>query len=635
MLSKNSLFNVTLFRKNLGRFWPLWGGATALGCLLPLYWLLYLLQYGITDTQRLSETYMADMLYGVLVSFVPVVTMIYAILVAMTVWGYLYSARAVGLMHTLPIHRTALFITNTLSGLAMLLIPYAAAGILVVLIGFCWGVLDITAVSVTILGVLLLNLLFFGMATLTAMSTGHLLALPVFYFIGNFLAAAFDWLIGLLQGELLLGINSAASGQLNFLSPLIQIYSNFDCNFYTDIDGVKRAEVTGMGGVALYGLLGVALLVLGWLLYRNRDSERAGDVVAFSWLRPLFRYGVAFMSAISFGYLLYMLFRETVLYGETSPVPLALFMVVAGLVGYYVASMLLSKSLRVFRKSWKGSLAVGAGAVALCMALYMDLFNVEGWVPSSNDVVRVSVWGSDIQNTEIDAIEDAELLAEVLSLHQKIVDDAAYFRSFNAVGTDAEWCVKRLGLVYTLANGRRVERSYALMLTRARWETEGTADNALMALVGNPDLQRKELDIPKRYELAGMHIYSTFTVSDMETDSKTDLGEEETSAVYDALLQDAQEGRLYAWESTNGTYSGISTGDPLLCVELPVELYIEFRQMVYYSSVGSNTEPVVDFYDYENRWINVHSGMEHTLQTLMDLDLISEETLETWIEENT
>ena len=35
MRSKTSYFNRTLFLKNLTRFWPLWGGATFIGILLP------------------------------------------------------------------------------------------------------------------------------------------------------------------------------------------------------------------------------------------------------------------------------------------------------------------------------------------------------------------------------------------------------------------------------------------------------------------------------------------------------------------------------------------------------------------------------------------------------------------------
>ena len=43
MLSKRSFFNPTLFKKNLSRSWPLWGGVAAVGCLVPLYMLLALI----------------------------------------------------------------------------------------------------------------------------------------------------------------------------------------------------------------------------------------------------------------------------------------------------------------------------------------------------------------------------------------------------------------------------------------------------------------------------------------------------------------------------------------------------------------------------------------------------------------
>ena len=36
MPSKKLSFNTTLFRKNLARFWPLWGGVSLLSALMPL-----------------------------------------------------------------------------------------------------------------------------------------------------------------------------------------------------------------------------------------------------------------------------------------------------------------------------------------------------------------------------------------------------------------------------------------------------------------------------------------------------------------------------------------------------------------------------------------------------------------------
>ena len=121
MLSKTSYFNATLFRKNLTRFWPLWGLASFIGALFPLAVLLDMVHRG---WNVLSAPDFTGMYYDA-VSAVPVINLVYAALCAMAVWSYLYNARSVGLMHTLPIRREGLFLTNFLSGLSMTLIPYA------------------------------------------------------------------------------------------------------------------------------------------------------------------------------------------------------------------------------------------------------------------------------------------------------------------------------------------------------------------------------------------------------------------------------------------------------------------------------------------------------------------------------
>ena len=46
MRSKTSCFNSTLFKKNLSRYWPLWGLASFGGAMFPLAMLLELLHNG-------------------------------------------------------------------------------------------------------------------------------------------------------------------------------------------------------------------------------------------------------------------------------------------------------------------------------------------------------------------------------------------------------------------------------------------------------------------------------------------------------------------------------------------------------------------------------------------------------------
>ena len=136
MRSKTLCFNGTLFRKNLSRYWPLWGLASFGGALFPLAMLVNLLHSGFDFWTPLETT---QAYYNVLSYGVPVISIVYAVLCAMAVWNYLYNARSVGLMHTLPIRREGLFVTNVLSGLVMMAIPYAVTGVLIVLVSLLYG----------------------------------------------------------------------------------------------------------------------------------------------------------------------------------------------------------------------------------------------------------------------------------------------------------------------------------------------------------------------------------------------------------------------------------------------------------------------------------------------------------------
>lgn len=98
MQSRISCFNGTLFRKNLSRFWPLWGLAPFVGALFPLA--LFLQQ--VREHTRIHPLEMTGVYYSAVSWVLPALTLCYAVLCAMTVWSYLYNARSVSLMHTLP-----------------------------------------------------------------------------------------------------------------------------------------------------------------------------------------------------------------------------------------------------------------------------------------------------------------------------------------------------------------------------------------------------------------------------------------------------------------------------------------------------------------------------------------------------
>ena len=274
MLSKRSFFNRTLFRKNLTRFWPLWGGAALAGAMVPLYLLLALL--GMPDA-NVSVRDFGYALYATDVYAVPAVTAGYAILCAMAVWGYLYNSRSVGLMHTLPVDRTGLFVTNTLSGLAMMLIPYAVVGAFSCLIALFWGFFDLAAVMNTVLAVAFMTLLFFGLATFCAMLTGHVFMLPVLYLLMNFLAPLLEVLAASLSEMFLVGVGFNDFALTELLSPILAIYHRFSYGVEPVENGEGAPYLIGLWVVALYALVGLVLLALAWLLCRRRHSERRSE----------------------------------------------------------------------------------------------------------------------------------------------------------------------------------------------------------------------------------------------------------------------------------------------------------------------------------------------------------------------
>lgn len=431
MRSKTSYFNPTLFRKNLSRFWPLWGGASAIGALFPLAFLTILLRenalFGgpMEDPLGITAGY-----YQIVAWIIPTLSLLYAALCALAAWGWLYNPRSVGLYHSLPTTRKGLFATDFLSGMAMMLLPYAVTGALAILVSAAVGGVEPVGLAVTILSVLGMSFFFFASATAVVFVTGNPFAFAALYFIFHFIAAGMEWLVTRLMTMFYFGVERSYQGAIEFLSPTMYLTRklNVDTVYerFTNPEGwIETGDlesVTLVNGylIALYALAGVVLLAFAWGLYRRRRSESAGDVVAVGWMKPVFRYGVALCAALAGGMALYELFfddHRTI----ASVLPMAVCMAVAGLIGYYIASMLLAKSLRVFRGTWKGALATGLASIALCFAVSADPLGMESWVPQEGQVQQVRLWLHGWNGPGVTVLlEDPAAIREVLEVHRAI-----------------------------------------------------------------------------------------------------------------------------------------------------------------------------------------------------------------------
>ena len=622
MQSKTSFFNRTLFRKNLSRYWPLWGFASFVGFLAPAALLVRVIQSGETSVAplRVREIY-----YYLVADAVPIVSIAYAILCAMAVWSYLYNARSVGMMHSLPIRREGLFLTNLISGLAMMAIPYLVAGGLGTLLFACCGGFDAWGTLATILAVIGQSVTFFGLATFCAFLTGNIFALPVLYFLLNFLAPLGDWLCNLFARGFLFGFTADYSGTVDFLCPMVyltqRLYVNSEYETVRDSALEYQNRLTSVTLenawlIAAYAAAGLVFLALAYLLYRRRESERAGDVVAVRVFRPVFRFGVAALSALLGGRLLYALLWESFQVGDTfTPVPLAICLIVAGLIGYYAASMLLAKSLRVFRGSAVGALCLVAACVAFCAGMRYDLFGIERRVPAQNEITQLEIYLA--RNTYYLTPEDQpELLSGAQDLQRTLIAQKDLIRSnyetYRHGGSSSDPDAStNIRYIYTLKNGATVERFYTVSFARSDLQTSGSYANVMDSFVNSPALRQARL----RWGDPEFHVESGwFSIQD--GDDNFTLGTQECETLLSAIARDAENGNWgrYDWFEDDGT---------AYAMDLSFDFY---RDLI--------DEHGTHYRSYDSIYITVRPEMTETKQALLDLNLATEQDFVTWQELN-
>lgn len=240
--------------------------------------------------------------------------------------------------------------------------------------------------------------------------------------------------------------------------------------------------------LAAYALAGLVIALIALLLYRTRKSEMTGSTVAFPWATPIFKYGVAFCTAVALGqFLYYFLFGQYRSGGNDSLPGTILCMVAAGLVGYFAAEMLIRKSFRVFRAGAKGAAIVALALVLLGVAMSFDLTGYEKHVPDESEIESVYYTFSGMTNVTTD---DADTIRRLTAAHQAIVKN----RNEQARIADA-WDADTLSqsdhddiehfslrLTYYLKDGSQLSRSYSLYLRRSDLTVPSSATARVNAL---------------------------------------------------------------------------------------------------------------------------------------------------------
>ena len=583
MRSATSFFDKTLFRSQLKHTWPLWLGYTALWLFLVPVMLFselsaYQGSYSAVDASGLLLN--AGVRGGIFISFV------FGLFFAMLAFSHLTQSRVTNGFHALPVRRETIFLTAYLTGLfcqlSTILVTFLlGAAVSAPLHLSFWGV------TVAAMGSAMLEAVFFySFAALCMMMTGQILAAPVFYFVGNILVPGMEYLLRNFAGNFLYGYSGHTDVALDFLSPPLYMYTMCTDVAIASIETCESdsyyvtayaLEHRSFMILAAYALAGLVIALIALLLYRTRKSEMTGSTVAFPWATPIFKYGVAFCTAVSLGqFLYYFLFGQYRSSGNDSLPGTILCMAAAGLVGYFVAEMLIKKSFRVFRAGAKGAVIVSLALVLLGVAMSFDLTGYEKRVPDESEIESAFYTFSGMTHVTTD---DADTIRRLTAAHQAIVKN----RNEQARIADA-WDADTLSqsdygdiepfslrLTYYLKDGSQLSRSYFVYLRRSDLTVPSSATARVNALyMCRESVLRRVLGYGYEYLGDTPRFLDSYCYYYDENSGTKDyaLTAAQAEQVYAALMQDVQ-------DSDNGGSDIFAVQEYQYTSSFSLELYFE------------------------------------------------------------
>ncbi|MFZ7103934.1 MAG: DUF6449 domain-containing protein [Peptococcaceae bacterium] len=371
MRSGKCLFSRGLILSDLKRFW--WVGVLyglVLFFVLPLRHLML----NIGGEEQWRQEWLGQILRGTLrfntgdadIQLILILTV--PVLLAVLLLRYLHSVRATAAVHALPLDRKSLLVNHAAAGFLLLAVPVLATGFILAVVRSAASLQEYYPLSSILhwIGItLLFACLFFASAVFAGMLTGNSLAQAVFTYIMNILPFGVYALVDFNLSQLFYGyIGHNVDALWVDVLPMLTI---------TDLN----MNEFGPGQIAAYVLAAALLLLAAGYVYEKRPLEAAGDIIAFPFLRPVFKYGVTVCSMLLGGAYFSEVY-DNLIWGY----------LLGSLLGYCIAQILLEKSFRIGH-TYKGYLISIAVIVVLLVPVSFDAFGYIRRVPAADQVEKV------------------------------------------------------------------------------------------------------------------------------------------------------------------------------------------------------------------------------------------------------
>ena len=602
MISKTSLFNKGIYKSTVRRY--AWGSIFYFIMLFLFTGMMILLN---EDPERVNVYWSYGGYSTLLGNSYMIIPMLISLVVptvaGLLIFRYIHSRKTSVFVHSLPVKRSANFISSVLAALTLMIVPIVLNTVILIImsvsayslhftVGDCitWMLLNIFSIVVM-----------FSCVCFVASITGNSFAMiglnVLIHCIALILAAAFTMVCEVF----LYGF----AGEAEFLDKV------FNNSFITRIPTIMtnwayaRDEIIAGYAVDIVKFLIIAAIfyLISGMLYTKRRMETAEDVAGFSCLNHIFKYLTTFIAAIgSFAIFCFSIHENQAALWLTV-------LVVSG-VFYFGTEMLLKKTFRVWR-SYKGYFGfVAAFAIMMCVFAFTGFFGFESYVPDKNEIKAAAVYN--YYRMEKPVFSDEDIISKAILTHNEMLEEKTIIakKDFDT----------RIHIEYELKNGKIVHRVYPID------ETE--LQEKMNRLYSNKEYKKKLEEIFTPME----NVYKA-TIQSGGKYSETISEPEKIKELVDCIKED-MENLSYSQINNDRWSFGIdlsyvSAKNEQIYTNIPIAEGAEDERISYmYQQINTNFNNTIEWLMNNGYWeklIPENSGIMYIAPDWRDLPFVDEE----------
>lgn len=546
MKSKTSYFSKAVFKKDMTQFWSLWAVEIFISLFVFIMPLMSSVN-GIIHDYTGNVVNAKSEIKETLISFTnilvnPIFILIMAIVVAVVIFQYTFNSREMYMIHSLPIKRETLFISHYISGVVMLMIPYVIGFVGYIIVGNMYHAGLTISLLLLAFEVFAMILLFYGIACMVMMVSGNsIMSISIYCVLNVLYIGLYIMFMSVNQmfsySDRTVDAENILTSKYAWFSPIVRLFSKagFETSgiIYSDISKVQAISLHQIVPFALVLVAAIFIFAIALLLYKYRKSETVGDMIAFSWGKPVYRtiFAVAggmFLALTSWTIYFQQDIGDTInggaAYGTKRLIGIVALILICVIICYFVSEMMLKKTFFIWKSFSRKNFLVVVGGMLLFLVL--EATGVIGIkIPKLNNIstLEISSENTILYTDKDDISKFIKLNKEIEEKRLKDDGDSLCYVSF----------------YYRLKNGTRREFSYDLPTG------QGTLSDRIVECANNSK-QKYEAVFSKAYKETD-YILQNVEVEDADSSSDSDTyasTEEAGKEIYEAVLKDIDAGNI-------------------------------------------------------------------------------------------